>query len=198
MNTALWMLPYWFWAERKSYFPQHAVRSRILLAFCDMRMYRLLSVSLLSTRTPRSFSAICFPAVQHPACTGTYSSQVQDLALPPSELHEIPHGSAPQLDKSIWMTSHSSGVASSHSFIPSGKLLNVHSVQRFRSFMNLLNGTGPTIEPWGISLMTCLQMNLMLLITTPWAQLFSSFSVYITIHLSNLQVVSLSVMMALL
>ena len=49
-----------------------------------------------------------------------------------------------------------------------------------------------SIEPWGTSLVTCLQLDFVPLTTTPWAQLFRRFSFHLTIHLSNLYFVSLS------
>lgn len=49
--------------------------------------------------------------------------------------------------------------------------------------MKILNRTGPTIEPWGTQLVTGLQLDFMLLITTLWDYLFNQYSIHPIVQL---------------
>lgn len=44
-------------------------------------------------------------------------------------------------------------------FASPGNLLRTRSVLLYRSLMKRLTSTGPTIDPWGIPLVTCLQLD---------------------------------------
>ncbi|PKU42357.1 rna-directed dna polymerase from mobile element jockey- hypothetical protein [Limosa lapponica baueri] len=64
------------------------------------------------------------------------------------------------LSRSRWMAAQSSGVsASPPSLVSSANLLRIHSVLSSRSLINMLNKTGPSIDPWGTPLVTGLQLD---------------------------------------
>lgn len=57
--------------------------------------------------------------------------------------------------------------------------------------MKMLNSIGPSIEQQCTPLLTCLQLDFVLLITAPCAHSFGQFSIHLTFHLPNLYFISL-------
>jgi len=47
--------------------------------------------------------------------------------------------------------------------------------------MKMLNGIGPSVDPWSTLLITGLQLDFMPLITVPWAQPFRQFSIRLAV-----------------
>lgn len=58
-------------------------------------------------------------------------------------------------------------ISASPSFVSSASLLRVRPVSPSRSLMKLLNSIDPTIDPWGMSLVTDLQLDFTMLIANP-------------------------------
>ncbi|KAK4827586.1 hypothetical protein QYF61_019488, partial [Mycteria americana] len=70
--------------------------------------------------------------------------------------------------------------ATAPSFVSSANLLKVHSVPAFRTLIKILNRTGPS------------PLDFVPLITTLWAQLFSQFSIHLTVCSSSPYIHNLS------
>lgn len=67
------------------------------------------------------------------------------------------------------------------SFVSSVNLLRACSAPSSRSLTNILNGTGLSVELWGIPLVSNWTF---LLITLFWAQSFCKFFIHLSVHLS--------------
>jgi len=91
------------------------------------------------------------------------------------------------------MATQPSGTAATpHILVSSANLLRVHSVPPSRSLVKWLNGTGPSIDPWGTPLVTGLLLDFVLLITIVWAQSLSQFSIHLCVCSSSLYTNSFS------
>lgn len=153
--------------------------------------------SLLPGYTAVFWPASCLPGLQGLSLTSYFAAsfmwvpgfitlQVHEFAFPLVEHHGIPLSSIlhpVKIPPSRWTFVVS---ATSHTFLSSVNLLRVHSVLLFRPLTKASNSIGPSTNPWGTLLVTCLQRDFMPLIITFWTQLLSQFSSYITLPLSNL------------
>jgi len=106
----------------------------------------------------------------------------QDFAFPLIKLHEVPLEPVLQLVKvplsgstTMWCFSHSS------QFCVICELAEVRSVTISRSLMKLLNSISHSNDPWVTPLVTCLQLDFVLLITTLQAGPFSQFSICLAV-----------------
>ncbi|KAK4814241.1 LOW QUALITY PROTEIN: hypothetical protein QYF61_012737 [Mycteria americana] len=73
------------------------------------------------------------------------------------------------LSRSLWMTSHPSGVSTApHSLVSSANLLRVHSISLSMSLMKILNSTGPSTDPCGTPPITDLHLDIEPLTATLW------------------------------
>lgn len=77
------------------------------------------------------------------------------------ELHRVPlHMLFLQLFQVLWIAAHPSGLANTTpSFLSSAALVKVHSISSSRSLVKKLKSTCPSIDPWGTSLVTVLQLD---------------------------------------
>lgn len=107
--------------------------------------------------------------------------QAQGFALPHTGLHYIPVSTIPQLVKVLLDG-------------PICELLRVKYAPESRSLMKKLSRNGPSIDLWS-PLLTCLQLDFLLVITALWDGLLSPRSVHLTAHLPNPYFVSLSMRM---
>ena len=69
------------------------------------------------------------------------------------------------------------------SFVSSADLMRVDSITSSRLLMKMLNKTEPRTDPWG-TLLTDLQSDSALLMTTLWALSVSPFSIHLTVYSS--------------
>jgi len=150
--------------------------------------------SLSSTRTPRSLSAELLSSRSTPSlywCMGLFLPSCRTLHLPFLNLIRFLSAQLSNLFRSHWMAAQSAGVCTTPpSFASSANLLRVRSNSSFRSLMKKLNKTGPSIDPLGTPLVTSLQLDSELLITTLWVLPFSQFSIHLTDHSSSLHFLS--------
>jgi len=132
----------------------------------------------------------------HPAWVhGIAASPVQDLAVLFVELHEVSVSPFLQpvevpLDgiTPLCCISHSSQCCIT-SKLAEGALCSIIQI-----ICQEVSSIGPSVEPWGTPLVTCLPLDFVPLFTTLWSQSFSQFSVHLPDHLYNPYFVSLSVM----
>lgn len=122
---------------------------------------------------------LCGP--QHVVVHGVVPLQGQDFAVLLVELHEVPIGPFFQLEKvsldgstTPWSISHPP------SSMSPANLLGVHSAV---SLMKMLNRIRPSINHRAPLLVTGLQLDFKVLVTTLWAQPFDQFSVHLIISL---------------
>lgn len=122
-----------------------------------------------------------------PAYTGVWGCSFPAGGLCTSvELQEVPVGSflQPQMvsldgNMTPWHIRHSSQFTA-HCKFSEGTLL-----PSSRSLMEMLNGTGPSIDPWDTPLVTALHLDGVLLFFTLWTQPFSQFSIHYPICSSS-------------
>lgn len=144
--------------------------------------------SLLQGYTTVLGPGSCLPGVQGLSLTSYFPAgfiwipgiiilQVLDFAFPLVECHQLNSSKDQQV---LCCISHFSP------FFILCELAGVRSVLLFMSLMKVSNSIGPSTNPWGTPLAAWLQLDFMPLIITFWTQLLSQFSIYITLHLSNL------------
>ena len=154
---------------------------RIPLAFLAARAHCWLMVNLSSTRTPRSHSTELLSRRSTPSlywCMGLFLPSCRTLHLPLLNLIRFLSAQLSSLSRSRWMAAQPAGVSTTPpSFVSSTNLLRVHSNSSSRSLMKKLNKTRLSTDPWGIPLVTSLQLDSAPLMTTLWVLPFSQFSV---------------------
>lgn len=128
------------------------MQPRTLFAFFGIRAHRCLMLSLVSTRTPRSFSEKLLSSL------GLFipKSRTFLFLFPFLSFMRFLLAHFCSLWRSLWMSPHPWDVlATPISSIFSVNLLRVHSLSPSRSLMKMQNSTGPSA--WGTLLVTSLQ-----------------------------------------
>ena len=166
------------------------MQPRGLLVFFVVRTRCWLPVSLLATRTPRSFTAkllLSWPIPSLSCCLGLSLPRSRTLNFPLLNFTRFLSAHFSSMPRSLWMAEYTSAVSDTPpGFVLSANLLSVHYAPTLRPLMKMLNSSGPSIKPWGTLLVTGIQLDLVLWITELWAWQFSHFPVHLTVHLSNL------------
>lgn len=161
-----------------------------VFGICAMRPGCWLMVSLLCTRTLRSFSAVLFFSwliiSQSILLSEVILLHVQDITFPfkHCEIPVDPYLQPPEVPGNSPTT-----MCSFHN------LPRVSPDPSSRSLMRKLNSASLSTGPWGAPRVTGLQMGYMPLTTALWSQHFTQISSYLTIHLSHPYSISLSVRM---
>ena len=110
-------------------------------------------LKLDSTRITRSFSAKPLSSWSAPSlywCLVLFLYRCRTLHFPLLNFMRFPSVHLSSLSRFLRMAAWPSGISGTpHSFVSSADLLKVHSVPSSRSSMKMLNGTGPSINPWG-------------------------------------------------
>ena len=145
---------------------------RIPLSFLAARAHCWLMVNLSSTRTSRSLSAELLSSRSTPSlyrCMGLFLPRCRNLHLPVLNLIRFLSDKLSILSRSRWMVAQPFGVSTTPlSLVSSANLLRLHSNSSSRSLMKKLNKTGPSTDPWETPLVTGLQLDSALLMTTLW------------------------------
>jgi len=104
------------------------------------------------------------------------SFQVQNPAFGFVKFHPINHSQCSNLSRSICKASCPSRESTApSSLVSSANLLMVQWTPASRSLINVLNWTGPRIEPWGAPLLSRCQTDVAPFTTAAWALPFSQF-----------------------
>lgn len=144
--------------------------------------------SLLSTRIPGSFPAVVLPSWLPPRVHEVIPLHRQDFAFSLVDLHQIALG--PIFQPGNTSLSHPS------KFCITCEHAECVSIPSSRSLMKILTYIGPSVDPWGTSLVTEFQLDIVLLIRTLWGHPFHQFSATLTVHLSTPYFISLSMRMS--
>ena len=154
------------------------MQPRRSLAAFGTRAHCCLVVNLVPTRTPRAFSAKLFRSWSAPSmywCMDLFLPRCRTLHFPSLNFMRFLSAHSSSLLRSLGMAAQPSGVsATPRSLVSSAYFLRVHSVTTSRSVMKMLNSMRSGINCWGTPLVTGLQLDFMLLITTHWAWQCSS------------------------
>ncbi|KAK4830007.1 hypothetical protein QYF61_008177 [Mycteria americana] len=126
------------------------MQPRIPLAFFAVKAYCWLMFNLMSTKTPRSFSAkllSSWVALAHTGACGCSSSGAGLFAFLLNFMRFTPaHFSS--LSRTLWVASHPSGISTTRpSFVSSASLLRVHVVPSSKLLMKMFKRFEHTIDP---------------------------------------------------
>ena len=129
--------------------------------------------NLLSTRTPRSFSAELLSSRSSPnlyCCTQLFLPRCKTPHLLLLNLIRFLPAQLSSLSRFCWMATQPSSVSSTHpNFVSSVNLLRADSVPSSMLLMKMLNETRPSTDPWGTPLVMVLQPDAVPLTTMLWA-----------------------------
>lgn len=156
------------------------------------RAHFCLMFNIVFTRTQRSFSANLLSsqsALTVDWCLGLFFPKDKTLL----NFMRFFVACFSSLSRYLWMSAKPSGLsATPHSFVSSPNFLRMQSVLSSMSLLKMLNIIGPSIDLLGTPLVTGIQGDFMLLITSLWAQQFSRFLIHLTVYLSSLYFIGLS------
>ena len=156
------------------------------LVFLAIRAHCWLMANLLSTRKRRSYSAGLLSSWTAPNlywCIRLFLPRCRTLYLPFLNPVRFLSSHFSCLSRFHWMTAQPSGLsANPPGFLSSSNLLSVDSIPSSRLLVKMLNKTEPSTDPRGRPLITDLQADLALLMTTLSALPVSQFSIHLTVH----------------
>ncbi|KAK4826465.1 hypothetical protein QYF61_009192, partial [Mycteria americana] len=120
------------------------------LAFWAVSAHCRLMSSFSSISTPKSFSAGVLSITSSPSLDRNQElpqPRCRTLHLALLNLLRFTQAHFSSLPRSLWMTSHPSGMSTAPlSLVSSANLLKVHLISLSMSLMKILNSTGPTVD----------------------------------------------------
>lgn len=128
------------------------IQLMMLWAFFAARPHCCFMSSLLSTRTPRPFSAELLPHHSAPSQyshKGFFPSVVQHLAFAFAEFHNVPDGPSLQ---SVWVALDNSPACGCIDRSPLFGLICKLEDQAVPCLLQMFNSTAPITDPWGMGL----------------------------------------------
>lgn len=154
---------HWYWTEGKKHQFWPPGEAKLLWAIFDVRAHCWLTVSF-SARTVRSHLAKLLPCDLAPSLYWDLVFLHKNRTL--HFLLVAFHVFCPflSLSRFLLIAAQLSEVSTASDFALSVNLLKGHSVPPCNLLMEVLNNIGSPIDPWGVSLMTGLQLDLVLLI----------------------------------